>query len=127
MQLESPTQTSSSESDSESEVVVPTKNQEQEAESIKKAADEFMYFNFAKVGKTTWYDSITSSGARITDNERVYAVQYSDEDQFENAKKYIGSLNMFFSSKTNKTFHVDKIVLYDKEMTQKYEMETIKW
>ncbi|MFD1357351.1 hypothetical protein ACFQ4X_05510 [Fictibacillus halophilus] len=111
----------------EAVTIQPTQAQMKEADEIKKAADEFMYFNFAKFGKTSWYDSVTSSGAKITDRERIFAVQYTDDSQFENAKKFVGSLNMFFSDKTNKKHNVEKIILFDKDNNQVYEMDTVKW
>jgi hypothetical protein len=107
--------------------VEPSDAQKKEAEEIKKAADDFMFFNYAKFGKTSWFDSVKSSGAKITSDERIFIVQFTDDSQFENAKKFVGSLNMFFSDKTNTTHNVDKIVLIDKNGGQVYELETIKW
>lgn len=122
------TSTTGSEEESPTTVnIKPTDSQKKEAEEIKKAADEFMFFNYAKFGKTSWFDSIKSSGAKITDNERLFIVKFTDDSQFENAKKFVGSLNMFFSDKTNTTHNVDKIVLIDKNGGQVYEMETIDW
>jgi hypothetical protein len=34
-----------------------------------------MFFNFAKFGNTTWYDSISSSSAVINEGGRFFVVQ----------------------------------------------------
>jgi hypothetical protein len=99
-----------------------------EEDIIKKVADEHMYFNFAKFGKTSWYDSISSSSAVFNESGRFFVVQMRSNADKEKAKEYVGGLLSFFNAKTTDSkYLVDKIIVVDKEFNIVYEKETIKW
>jgi hypothetical protein len=99
-----------------------------EEDFIKKEVDEHMHFNFAKYGKTSWYDSISSSSAVINEGGRFFVVQIKSNADEEKAKEYVGGLLSFFNAKTtDPKFLVDKVIVVDKEFNIVYEKETIKW
>ena len=97
-----------------------------EENTIKTTVDKYMFENFGSIFKTTWFDSVSASGAVINEYGRFFVVQ-SDGD-IEEAKKFVEGLLHFFNDKTiNKEYHVDKVLIINSQNVIIYEVNTIKW
>ncbi|MEK4294053.1 hypothetical protein [Paenibacillus sp. FSL R5-0914] len=81
---------------------------------IKDKVDKYMYENFGGTFKTTWFDSISASGAVINEYGKFFIVVSKGED--EKAIDYVSGLLSFFNDKTiDKDYKVAKVILVDEE------------
>jgi 23S rRNA G2069 N7-methylase RlmK/C1962 C5-methylase RlmI len=99
-----------------------------EEENIKRIVDKYMYDNFGSVFKTSWYDSISASGAVINQYGKYFVIQSKSDSHNDKAKEYIKGLLSFFNSKTtDPEYLVDKVILVDQGNNIIYEKDTFKW
>lgn len=97
-----------------------------EEKRIKDTVDKYMFENFGSIFKTTWYDSVSASGAVINDYGKFFIVQSSGEE--EKAKKFVGGVLTFFNSRTTtEEYRVDKVFLLNKNGEVIYQVDTIIW
>ncbi|WP_440833425.1 hypothetical protein [Paenibacillus sp. 22594] len=93
---------------------------------IKDKVDKYMYENFGGTFKTTWFDSVSASGAVINEYGKVFIVVSKRDDK--KAINYVGGLLSFFNDKTiDKDYKVAKIVLVDEEYKVIKQVNTIEW
>lgn len=96
--------------------------------AIKKELDNYMGRNFYQYYETTWFDSVSSTGAVINDYGKTFIIQSKGDSFHEKARMFFNATLGFFNAKTTEAqYLVDKVILIDQDFNVLEETETISW
>lgn len=104
-------------------------DQHKESETaIKTVFDEYMNYNFHQFGKTTWFDSVSATGAIINEYGVTFVIQSKGSQYDKQAENFLSAANYFFSDKTLESkYKIDRLILASQDFKIIKELDVIKW